>query len=81
MIIILFYAKNYRKDIPIIFKLSIYGLILFLTQGLFGGLTVIAELNEFIVVGHLANAILIIMMEMLLAFYATIHSKGFSVLE
>lgn len=77
MIIIVIKARKYRFDYRIIYTLSLIGLFLFITQGLWGAITVIGLLEPLVVVAHLGNAILILFVEMLIAFYATIHSGNF----
>jgi cytochrome c oxidase assembly protein subunit 15 len=73
---IVYQARKYRQDAPLLFSLGVICVALFGVQVLLGGLTVIGDLNEFIVVAHLANAILIIMLEMTIAFISFIYSGG-----
>jgi len=68
-------SYNYRTDIPILFKLGSIGIFLFLIQVILGGLTVTSGLQECVVVFHLGNGVLIIMLEMTIAFIATINSN------
>ncbi len=77
MIAIVYKAHAYRETYPLIYIYSKMGLFLFITQGLFGAFTVLNLLDELIVVAHLGNAILILLVEMILAFYATIYTENF----
>lgn len=76
---VVYYSRKYKFDYPVVYTYGKLVLFLFITQGLWGGLTVIRDLNEFIVVAHLANAVLILIVEMLLAFYSTIYSDNFNI--
>lgn len=67
-------SREYSTEIPILPRLGYLGLILFAVQVILGGLTVESGLEELIVVFHLGNAILILMLEMTIAFIATVHS-------
>lgn len=75
---IVYLSQSYRSSFPALANLSIITLILFGAQVLFGALTVWQLLNPIIVVLHLGNAIIIIMIEMTLAFFATIYTTEFA---
>jgi len=72
--VMVYYSFTYRKSIPLLSRLASLGVLLFAAQILLGGLTVIEGLDDIIVVMHLGNAVLIIMLEMTIAFVATYHS-------
>jgi len=75
MLAMLYWSFSYNSKVPLLFRLSILCVLLFGVQVILGGLTVIMGLNQYIVVFHLGNAILIIMMEMTIAFVATVNSN------
>jgi cytochrome c oxidase assembly protein subunit 15 len=77
LLFILYLASNLRKELPTLFNLLMILVILFGAQVLFGALTVTQELEPLIVVTHLGNAVLIIILEMIVAFIATIHTHSF----
>lgn len=70
-----FLAFKMRKNYSIFLNLSIILLVLFGVQVIFGDLTVMTALAPFVVVVHLGNAVLIIILEMILAFFATHYSS------
>ncbi|MHA2251591.1 MAG: COX15/CtaA family protein [Candidatus Kariarchaeaceae archaeon] len=64
---------TYRASVPTLSNLCILGVVLYGTQVIFGGLTVTTKLEPIIVVAHLGNAVAIIMIQMSIAFIATLN--------
>ncbi|MDH5404692.1 MAG: COX15/CtaA family protein [Candidatus Heimdallarchaeota archaeon] len=74
LLIIVAKSYKYKNSIKELFNLGVLLSILFAIQVLLGALTVWQLLNPFTVVLHLGNAVMIIMMEMVIAFLATYYS-------
>lgn len=70
-------AYRIRKVNPSFFMLSLIGTFLYAVQVLLGGLTVLGTLEPVVVVMHLGNAILIVVLQLIIAFLATIQTEGF----
>ena len=77
MLFVTYRAYGYRYRVPAIFRFSLILLILYAAQVILGGLTVNSLLEASIVTAHLGNAILIIMLQMIIVFYAMINTENF----
>ena len=75
LLVVVFQASHYQSTVPLLLRLGLLCMVLFALQVILGGLTVGTKLEPFIVVFHLANAVLIIMIEMSMAFVATFNSE------
>ncbi|MCH8907622.1 MAG: COX15/CtaA family protein [Candidatus Heimdallarchaeota archaeon] len=62
---------------PTLFNLSLIATFLYTVQVWLGGLTVLGELEPVIVVMHLGNALLIIILQLTIAFVATTNTEKF----
>lgn len=65
-------AFRQKSEHPIYFSLCSILVVLYSVQVIFGGLTVLRNLQAAVVVTHLGNAILIIILQMMLAFLVTL---------
>jgi cytochrome c oxidase assembly protein subunit 15 len=68
LLYVLYMSKEYKDSIPQLYGLSGILVILYGVQVIFGGLTVTQDLEPFIVVLHLGNAVLIIILQLTLIF-------------
>ena len=77
MLFIAYRAYGYRYQVPAIFRFSMILLVLYASQVILGGLTVTSSLEASIVTAHLGNAVLIIILQMIIVFYATVNTENF----
>jgi cytochrome c oxidase assembly protein subunit 15 len=68
LIFVFYLSREYRKNIPSLYRLCSIEMVLYGVQVLFGGLTVTRDLEPLVVVLHLGNAVLIFILQLTLIF-------------
>lgn len=76
LLFVLYLSFGYKSQMPELFGLTLIEVVLYAVQVIFGALTVTQDLEPFVVVMHLGNAVLIMILQLTLIFLIIIGKSG-----